>query len=107
MKLQLKKGFLIPEHVKSALKKEGDYEWHLSALDEAENELHKEFTDLSFSEAFSRLHEMLGKKADGKKIVAVQIFGNFEKVPAVSTAMFERNKNPKKPGKHVLTLRVG
>jgi hypothetical protein len=102
MKLQLKKGFLIPEHVKAAFKKEGDYEWHLSALDKEGNEVHKEFTDASFEEALSRVTEMFGKKAGKKEIVSVHIYGNSEKASAVSKELFERNKNPKKPGRHVL-----
>jgi hypothetical protein len=106
MKLQLKKGFLIPEHVKAALKKEGDYKWHLSALDKAGNELHKEFTDATFEEILFRVQDMLGKKAGKKEIGAVHLFGNAENAPELFRGKFERNRNPKKPGKHFLVLDV-
>lgn len=106
MKLQLKKGFLIPEHVKAALKKESDYKWHLSALDKTGNELHKEFTDASFEEILFRAQDMLGKKAGKNEISAVHLFGNAENASVTFRDRFERNKNPKKPGRHVLVLDV-
>ncbi len=101
MKLQLKKGFLLPEHIKSVLKKKSDYQWYLLAINETHSKKHEELTNLSFTETLARAKEILGKKYDGAKIVEVQIFGDFKNM-AVNNLKI--NKDPTKPCKYYVVI---
>ncbi|MCX6735479.1 MAG: hypothetical protein NTZ13_00130 [Candidatus Parcubacteria bacterium] len=105
LKLQLKKGFLLPEHVKAAQNKPGNYLWRLNATNETQDEVHEEFTNLTFEEALFRAKEMLGKKTPAKKIIAeVIIFGNVKHAPVCYWNKFVTNKDPNKTGTHSLTV---
>ncbi|MCX6739140.1 MAG: hypothetical protein NT098_03780 [Candidatus Parcubacteria bacterium] len=101
MKLNLKKGFLLPEHVKSAQKRPGDYLWRLNAKNRTGDEIHEEFTNLTFEEALTRAKEMFGKKTGTKEIIArVSIFGKVKHTPVCYWNSFTTNKDPKKTGTH-------
>ena len=91
--------------MRTAQNKPGDYLWRLNATDEAQNEIHEEFTNLTFEEALSRAKEMLGKKTSAKKtITGVSIFGKASHAPVCYWNKFTPNKDPNKSGTHCLAV---
>lgn len=102
MKLSLKKGFLLSGHIKAAGKKGDEYLWRLIATDNEMNEVHEEFTNLTFEEALARAKEMLGKRANATKaITQVHIFGNLVHSPV---CYWQKFKETNKPGRHRMTV---
>jgi len=104
LKLRLKKGFLLTEHLPTAKKQKNEYLWHLSAADRDENEIHEEFTDLLFSEVLKRAKDIIGKKICGKTIFRVSIFGDPELAILGYRGKFEINEDPKKSGMYHLEI---
>lgn len=105
MKLQLKKGFLLPEHLIAMQKTSSDYEWCLTATN-GEKIIHKEYTKSSFVETVSRGESMLGKKKGKEVIQMVYLFGDPKKATLEYQGNFQPNKDPSIRGTHYMTLAI-